>query len=81
MSELITIVKGQQEKRSDRQNRNNNNNRNGGNDRKGANGNKDGRNQRGPDPNASGPFRNELLHYNATSIRDGITNVQYVLPI
>ena len=58
MSEFITIVKGQQEKGSTRQNRNNNNNRNGGNDRKGANGNKDGRNQRGPDPNASGPFRN-----------------------
>ena len=58
MSELITIVKGQQVKGSNRQNRNNNNSRNGGNDRKGANGNKDGRNQRGPDPNASGPFRN-----------------------
>ena len=58
MSELITIVKGQQEKGSSRKNRNNNNSRNGSNDRKGVNGNKDGRNQKGPDPNASGPFRN-----------------------
>ena len=46
MNELITIVKGQQEKGSIRQNRNNNNNRKGGNDRKSVNGNKDGRNQR-----------------------------------
>ena len=58
MSELTTIVKGQQEKGSIWQIRNNNNNRNGNNDRKGANENKDGRNQKGPDLNASGPFRN-----------------------
>ena len=54
MNELVAVVKGQQIKDHKGQNR-------AGSDRRTSNGDKGGRNLRGPDPNASGPFRNGSL--------------------
>ena len=51
MNKLMTMVKDQKVKDRKRENKNVSN-------RKTYNGDKDGRNLRGPDPNASGPFRN-----------------------
>ena len=56
MNELITIVKNQQVQNTKGGNKNNGNRYNGQDKYKGSN--KGGRNLKGPDTNASGPFRN-----------------------
>ena len=56
MNELITIVKNQQVQNTEGGNKNSSNRFNGQEKYKGNN--KGGRNLKGPDTNASGPFRN-----------------------